>query len=96
MAFGATKRGRPIAEIALRILTGKDVVVGMLPNGRAGKSLPYMLAGLLLPGMTVYVARRFKSLIQDQVERLREAGVDAVRFPSGDLTAGPTPGGTER
>ncbi len=70
------------ADIAKRILVGKDVV-GLLPTG-AGKSLPYMLAGLLLPGMTLYVGP-LKSLLQDQTERLLEAGIGHVQCISSAL-----------
>lgn len=67
------------AEIAARIMQGKSVV-GLLPTG-AGKSLPYMLAGLLLPGMTLYVGPLI-SLLQDQADRLREAGIGHVEYMS--------------
>lgn len=65
------------AIIAVRALMGKDVI-GLLPTG-AGKSLPYMLAGLLLPGVTLYVGP-LVSLIQDQAERLMEAGIEHVAY----------------
>jgi ATP-dependent DNA helicase RecQ len=68
--------------ITQRILLGKDVV-GLLPTG-AGKSLPYMLAGMLLPGMTLYVGPLI-SLLQDQAERLKEAGIDHVEYLSSAL-----------
>ena len=67
------------AHITARILQGRDVV-GLLPTG-AGKSLPYMLAGLLLPGMTLYVGPLI-SLLQDQAERLRESGIGHVEYIS--------------
>lgn len=67
------------AAITQRILKGQSVV-GLLPTG-AGKSLPYMLAGLLLPGMTLYVGPLI-SLLQDQAERLREAGIGHVEYIS--------------
>lgn len=67
------------ARITSRILQGQDVV-GLLPTG-AGKSLPYMLAGLLLPGMTLYVGPLI-SLLQDQAERLRESGIRNVEYIS--------------
>ncbi|MBK9440570.1 MAG: ATP-dependent DNA helicase RecQ [Comamonadaceae bacterium] len=71
--------GSDQAAIVKRILVGKDVV-GLLPTG-AGKSLPYMLAGLLLPGLSLYVGP-LKSLLQDQAERLLEAGIAHVKFIS--------------
>src|SRR3546814_19807993 len=40
-----------------------------------------MLAGLLLPGMTLYVGPLI-SLLQDQAERLREAGIGHVEYIS--------------
>lgn len=67
------------ALITGRILLGLDVV-GLLPTG-AGKSLPYMLAGLLLPGMTLYVGPLI-SLLQDQAERLIECGISHVEYIS--------------
>lgn len=71
--------GSDQARITSRILQGQDVV-GLLPTG-AGKSLPYMLAGLLLPGMTLYVGPLI-SLLQDQAERLRESGIHNVEYIS--------------
>src|SRR3546814_2202579 len=71
--------GSDQARIISRILQGQDVV-GLLPTG-AGKRLPYMLAGLLLPGMTLYVGPLI-SLLQDQAERLREAGIGHVEYIS--------------
>src|SRR3546814_8582803 len=71
--------GSDQARIISRILQGQDVV-GLLPTG-AGKSLPYMLAGLLLPGMTLYVGPLI-SLLPDQAERLREAGIGHVEYIS--------------
>ena len=57
------------------MLTGGDTCV-LLPTG-AGKSLIYQMAGLLRPGATIVVAP-LKSLIDDQVRRLNEAGIDRV------------------
>lgn len=73
------------AAITCRILQGKDAV-GLLPTG-AGKSLPYMLAGLLLPGLTLYVGP-LVSLLQDQAERLMELGIGHVEYISSALDRG--------
>jgi ATP-dependent DNA helicase RecQ len=72
-------------EIARRILRGMDVV-GLLPTG-AGKSLPYMLAGLVLPGLTLYVGP-LVSLLQDQTERLEELGIAHAAYLSSALERG--------
>ena len=58
-----------------RVLSGGDTCV-LLPTG-AGKSLIYQLAGLLRPGVTLIVAP-LKSLIDDQVRRLEDSGIDRV------------------
>lgn len=61
-------------EIALRrLLADRDAVV-LLPTG-AGKSLIYQLAGMLRPGTTL-VVDPIISLIDDQVDGLREHGID--------------------
>lgn len=72
------------ADILSRILCGRSVI-GLLPTG-AGKSLTYQLAGLLMPGMTLYVSP-LKSLIQDQAERLVDLGIDRVQQISSALDA---------
>lgn len=56
-----------------RVLDGNDTAV-LLPTG-AGKSLIYQLSGLLRPGTTLVVAP-LTALIDDQVRRLREQGID--------------------
>lgn len=63
-------------EITRRILMQQNVL-GLLPTG-GGKSLPYQLAAMLLPGATIYVAP-LKSLLEDQADRVLAEGIDAVR-----------------
>ena len=58
-----------------QVLSGKDAVV-LLPTG-SGKSLIYMLAGLVTPGATI-VVDPLVSLIDDQAERLERDGIDRV------------------
>ena len=57
------------------VLAGKDTVV-LLPTG-SGKSLIYQMASLLKPGLTLVVAP-LVALIKDQIERLKEIGIDRV------------------
>jgi RecQ family ATP-dependent DNA helicase len=61
-----------IIERALR----RQSVIGLLPTG-AGKSLTYQLPALLTPGITI-VIDPIKSLMQDQVDNLQEAGIDSA------------------
>jgi ATP-dependent DNA helicase RecQ len=61
-------------EVALRrLLADRDAVV-LLPTG-AGKSLIYQLAGIVRPGITL-VVDPIVSLIDDQLDGLREHGID--------------------
>lgn len=67
---------RPAQEEAiLRCLAGKDTVV-LLPTG-AGKSLIYQMVSLVKPGPTLVVAPLI-ALIEDQIEGLKEMGIDRV------------------
>lgn len=60
-------------EALKHVIAGRDCTV-LLPTG-AGKSLIYQLAGFCLPGRTL-VIDPLVSLIEDQVEGLREYGID--------------------
>lgn len=62
-------------EILFRTLGGNPVIA-LLPTG-AGKSLAYQLSALLQPGITI-VVDPLKSLMRDQEQNLREAGIDTV------------------
>jgi ATP-dependent DNA helicase RecQ len=67
---------RPLqAEIITNILNRQDTLA-IMPTG-SGKSLCYQLPALLFSGLTVVVSPLI-SLMQDQVEQLRELGVSAV------------------
>lgn len=69
-------------NIINRALARKDVI-GLLPTG-AGKSLCYQMAALLQPGITVIVDP-LKTLMFDQVQQLKAAGIDTVSFINSQL-----------
>lgn len=64
----------PILNHALQNKT----VIGLLPTG-GGKSLTYQIASLLQPGL-VLVIDPIKSLMKDQVDSLRKAGINRTVF----------------
>jgi ATP-dependent DNA helicase RecQ len=71
---------RPLQEPAMRaVVEGRDSLV-VLPTG-GGKSLCYQ-APAVLRGDTTVVVSPLISLMKDQVDGLRECGVDAVQLDS--------------
>ena len=71
---------RPLQEdIVATTLAGIDSLV-LMPTG-GGKSICFQLPALLLPGVTLVVSPLI-SLMQDQVENLREAGIPACALNS--------------
>ncbi|MDY3618358.1 DNA helicase RecQ [Agathobaculum sp.] len=62
-------------ELVEAILSARDTL-GVMPTG-AGKSLCYQVPALLFSGLTIVVSPLI-SLMQDQVQALREAGVPAA------------------
>lgn len=62
-------------ELFWQILDGHDVI-GLLPTG-AGKSLPFQLAALTTPGVTLVISP-LVALMRDQVENLLDKGIRAV------------------
>lgn len=71
-------------ELFWQILDGDDVL-GLLPTG-AGKSLPFQLAALVTPGLTVVISP-LVALMRDQVEALLDKGVRAVGALVGAMSA---------
>jgi ATP-dependent DNA helicase RecQ len=62
----------------------RQSVLGLLPTG-AGKSATYQLSTLLSPGFAI-VIDPLKSLMQDQVDNLARAGIDATIEFHSDLS----------
>lgn len=67
---------RPGQRAALRAIMKGQPTLAVLPTG-AGKTLLYQLPGVLLDGLVVIVSPLL-SLMQDQVDRLRAAGLSRV------------------
>jgi ATP-dependent DNA helicase RecQ len=66
-------------RIIENVLAGRDTL-GIMPTG-GGKSLCYQVPALMLPGVTVIISPLI-SLMQDQIEQLRDVGVNAVMLNS--------------
>jgi DNA topoisomerase-3 len=75
------KKFRPYQqEVCLNVVEGKDVLL-VMPTG-AGKSLCYQLPGLARKGTTIVISPLL-ALIEDQVEKLKQARLNAERIHSG-------------
>jgi len=70
-------------EILRKTLTLQNVIA-LLPTG-AGKSLTYQLSVLLQPGISLIVDP-LKSLMRDQNDNLKAAGIDATTFINSSIT----------
>ncbi len=77
--FGLDKLRRGQAEVIRSVLEGHNTLA-IMPTG-AGKSLCYQLPSLHLPGTTVVVSPLI-SLMKDQVDKLRDAGLEAAQLNS--------------
>ncbi len=66
-------------EIVEAVIGGRDVL-GILPTG-AGKSLTYQLPATLFEGLTIVVSPLI-ALMKDQIDALRELGIDAYAIHS--------------
>lgn len=66
-------------QVIEQVLAGKDSLI-LLPTG-GGKSLCYQVPALVLPGVTLVISPLI-SLMQDQVQQLRELGVSAAYLNS--------------
>ena len=67
-------------EIIMSVLDGRDTL-GLLPTG-GGKSLTFQVPAMVFEGITVVVTPLI-SLMKDQVDNLRAAGIRAVCLHSG-------------
>src|SRR6185312_9368578 len=66
-------------EVIEDVLAGKDVLC-VMPTG-AGKSLCYQLPAVIVGGMSIDVSPLI-SLMEDQVQQLREEGISAAMLNS--------------
>ncbi len=66
---------RPLQAEVIKNVLGKKDTLAIMPTG-SGKSLCFQIPGILFPGLTVVVTPLI-SLMQDQVDQLRDRGVTA-------------------
>lgn len=72
---------RPLqSEIIGSVLDGQDTL-GLMPTG-GGKSITFQVPGMMLPGATIVVTPLI-SLMNDQVDNLKNRGIKAVALHSG-------------
>lgn len=71
---------RPLQAEVMGNVLGRRDTLAIMPTG-SGKSLCYQIPGLLFPGLTVVVSPLI-SLMQDQVEALRDSDVAAAYLNS--------------
>ena len=71
-------------EVVEKLLSGKNLL-GAFPTA-FGKSICYQLPGLMLPGLTVIISPLI-SLMKDQVDTLRDKGIDSAGLLNSSLTA---------
>jgi ATP-dependent DNA helicase RecQ len=81
--FGFTSFQPGQEDVVTRVMAGEDVLA-ILATG-AGKSLCYQLPALLMPGTTIVVSPLI-ALMKDQLDMLRERGIDAVVALNSTLT----------
>src|SRR5881398_3951336 len=77
--FGLDEFRRGQREVIEDVLAGKDVLC-VMPTG-AGKSLCYQLPAVLQKGLTIVVSPLI-SLMEDQVQQLRDEGISAALLNS--------------
>ena len=77
--FGFKTFRQPQQEVVETVLAGQDAFV-LMPTG-GGKSLCYQVPALCLPGITLVVSPLI-SLMKDQVDALRENGINAACYNS--------------
>ena len=77
--FGFTKFRKGQAEVISRVLAGQNVLA-VMPTG-GGKSLCYQIPALVNNGITVVVSPLI-SLMKDQVDSLRQNGINAAAINS--------------
>jgi ATP-dependent DNA helicase RecQ len=82
--FGLDKLRPGQAEVIRSVLEGKNTLA-IMPTG-AGKSLCYQLPALHIPGITVIVSPLI-SLMKDQVDKLGDAGLEALQLNSALTTS---------
>ena len=70
-------------EVVEKLLSGKSLL-GAFPTA-FGKSICYQLPGLMLPGLTVIISPLI-SLMKDQVDTLREKGINSIGLLNSSLT----------
>ena len=77
--FGVERLRPGQQEIIESVLSGRDTLA-IMPTG-GGKSLCYQVPAILMPGTTVVVSPLI-SLMQDQVDKLENADIDAEQLNS--------------